>query len=338
MYPTEPQPQYGAAPSAAPHSGPPMSGPPAAGAPEAHAGYGVAPHAYQQPPVPAAPAAPPGSRKLTLGDLLAGVGGLVIFFFSFAPFVAYDEDFIRLLKDDAPQDFPEWFSAWSVQTFMGPLSWWPVLAGVLLIALTALRFALPRDFELVGLRFNHLQVGLSLFAFFVLFGYAVSGKYAFFAEDITNEVAESMRRVASVDVELSFGWGGYLMLVGSIVAVTGAVLNQLAVGPTLWPTAPKPVGYPQQGTMYGQPVPGGYPQQAYGAPQGYPAQPVYQGEQPVAFQQQAPAQSYEAVNQTSAQPVYDPAAYQQQPPEQQQYQPPADQTAPPQNPGQQPPG
>lgn len=336
MYPTEPQPQYGA-PSAAPHSGPPMSGPPASGTPDMSAGYGAAPQAYQQQPVSAAPAAPRGSRTLTLGDLLAGVGGLVIFFFSFAPFVSYDEDFIRLLKEDAPRDFPEWFSAWSVQTFMGPLSWWPVLAGLLLIALTALRFALPRDFELVGMRFNHLQVGLSLFAFFVLFGYAVSGKYAFFAEEITNEVADGMRRIASVDVELSFGWGGYLMLVGSIVAVTGAVLNQLGVGPTLWPSPPKPVGYPQQGTVYGQPAPGYPQQQVYGAPHGYPAQPGYQPEQPVAFQQQAPVQQYEGVSQTTAQPVYDPAAYQQQAPPQEQYQAPTDQTTPPQNPGQQPP-
>jgi uncharacterized membrane protein len=179
-----------------------------------------------QPPAPppvdptqggyAVPSAYPSARPpftLTLGDVLVGGGGLLIVLFSFAPFVSSEDNSFGV--DDS-------WSAWAAEVFMAPLTWWVIFAGLLLIALAVSRMFWPPQREFFGFRPTHLQVGLSLFAFFVLLGYALSDKGGF----------------------LEFGWGGVIMLLGSIVAVAGAVLNHLGIGPTLLPQGPKaPAGY-----------------------------------------------------------------------------------------------
>lgn len=194
-----------------------------------------------QPTPPAAPTSKP-DRRLTLGDGIAAFGGLLVFAFSFAPFVSYEDAFQRQLAAD---NLPTWFSAWSAETFMGPLSWFVVLAGVATIGLAAAHLAWPRTRERLGFRIGHLQVGVALFAFLVTFGYATSDKDVVFGHDLNVSLGEAIPMLRG-GLAFAFDWGGYLMLLGTMLGVVGAILSYLEVGPVLYPQPPQPVpaGYP----------------------------------------------------------------------------------------------
>jgi hypothetical protein len=167
-----------------------------------------------QPPYPSARA----PFTLTLGDALLGGGGALIFLFSFAPFISGGR-----LK----------YSAWATQFFMAPLTWWAIFAGMIMVALALTRNVWPPQREFYGFKPSHVEVGVSLFAFLVLIGYALSDKTEFF----------------------DFGWGGVIMTLGSVVAVVGALMNHLGIGPTLLPNA-RQAAYPAPPASYPEPPAG----------------------------------------------------------------------------------
>ena len=153
----------------------------------------------------------PPARQLGLGDLLVAAGGLFVFLFSFAPFVSELGGGL-------------WFNAWS-RFSLAPLTLWVIFSGVLLVGLAVMHLLTGRELDLVGFRHTHFEVGLGLFNFFVLIGLAMS--------------------------ELPFAWGGVLMLISSIVALAGALLNHFNVGPAFAARMPRagaaqPGGYPPQ--------------------------------------------------------------------------------------------
>lgn len=209
--------------------------------------------------------------KVTLGNALTGGGGLLIFLFSFAPFVRYDNPQLlaRIAKRD---DLPEWFSAWSRETLLAPLSWWAVFAGLCLVGIVGLRLkGTPADREVAGFRLGQIEVMLSLFAGLILLGYALAAKSVVFGTGLLE--ADGLGKF--LDVEMSFGWGGYFMTMGALAAVAGAFLDHRGVGPTVWPrpTAPQsypaPQGYQSGAPQYGMPQPG--------HPPAGPAGPYQQG-------------------------------------------------------------
>jgi hypothetical protein len=241
-------------------------------------------------------------KRILIGDALTAFGGLLVFVFSFAPFVGYSDS--RFSNDLEEHHLPVWFSAWATETFMAPLTWFVVLGGLLAISLAAARMAIPRDREVAGFRTGHLQIGVTIFVFLALFGYATSSKSAIFGHDFAVQFTSETDSA----VEMSFSWGGYLMLFGALVAVVGAVLSHLEIGPTIYPQPPRqpvpaaPAGYPPAPQQYapaaGYPQPGDSPtapypvvgQQGQPAPQGYPQQPAPQQQygQPEAPGQQWP--------------------------------------------------
>lgn len=188
-----------------------------------------------QPTAPAAPTSRP-DRRLTLGDGIAAFGGLLVFAFSFAPFVAYQDPFQRQLEAD---NLPTWFSAWSAETFMGPLTWFVVLAGMITIGLAAAHLAWPRSRELLGFRIGHVQIGVALFAFLVTFGYATSDKDVVFGHDLNVSLGQAIPMLRG-GLAFGFDWGGYLMLLGTVLCAVGAILSYLEVGPVLYPQPPRP--------------------------------------------------------------------------------------------------
>jgi len=182
--------------------------------------------------LPAAGAGPPpGSptpavpRTLRAGDLLVAAGGLLVFGFSFAPFVEYGEQAALLF---GLLDISLSFNAWSPQTFMVPLTTFVVLAGLLAITAAAVRFGLRRDPELLGFRLRQLEVGLALFAFLVLLGMVASEKHAVLG---ARRLASADRSFQAEDVAASTGWGAALMLIGATILVAGTLLNHFRVGP-----------------------------------------------------------------------------------------------------------
>jgi hypothetical protein len=220
---------------------------------------------YPGPPAgypPEPPAAPTEPRTLRLGDLLVAFGALVVFGFSFAPFIEYGERAAFLF---GVLDVPLWFNAWSLQTFMVPLTTFVILAALLSIAAAAVRFGIRRDPELVGFRLRQLEVGLALFAFVVLLGMVASDKHAIVG---ARRIAEADPTFGAEEVAVNTGWGAVLMLLGTIVVLAGALLNHFGVGPVIpvatttpaaagqWPAGPGQPGY-QPG--YWQSAPGSMP-------------------------------------------------------------------------------
>ena len=216
--PMPPQPQY------APNAGAPYAQPGVAPQPQPQ--YAPPPPGYGYPP--AAPARP--KLPLNLGDGLVAFGSLLVFVFSFTPFVGYDSD--DLINSLERSGLPTWFSAWGTETFMAPLTWFVALGGLAAIGLVAARLAVPRDREFIGFKVGHLLVGIALFNFVVLFGYAVSSKSAVFGHDLAVQYG-------SRDFAMALDWGGYLMVFGALIAAVGAVLGHLEIGPILYPPPPK---------------------------------------------------------------------------------------------------
>jgi hypothetical protein len=193
---------------------------------------------------------------LRLGDPLVGLGGLAVFGFSFAPFVAYGEPAAVLF---GVLDVPHEFNAWSLETFLVPLTTFVIVAGLLNLAAATTRFGLRRDPELLGFRLRQLEVGLALFGFVVLLGMIASDKHAVLG---ARRLAEADPTFRLDEVALSTGWGAALMLIGTIVLLVGTLLNHFGVGPAI------PVGGAAPPPAYGQPPP-----PAYGQPPGRPSSP-----------------------------------------------------------------
>jgi len=228
---------------------------------------------YPGPPAgfpPEPPAAPTEPRTLRLGDLLVGFGALVVFGFSFAPFIEYGERAAFLF---GVLDVPLWFNAWSLQTFMVPLTTFVILAALLSIAAAAVRFGLRRDPELVGFRLRQLEVGLALFAFVVLLGMVASDKHAIVG---ARRIADADPTFGAEEVAVNTGWGAVLMLLGAMVVLAGALLNHFGVGPVIPVAATAPAAAGQWPAGPGQPD---YRQQAPGGPPG--SQPPPPGGQPL---------------------------------------------------------
>jgi hypothetical protein len=214
------------------------------------------------------------NRALRLGDLLALGGALVVFVFSFAPFVT-----VTIPAALTGGAVTAWQNAWATEVFMAPLTWFVILAGLLLIAAATVRYMTGRNSELVGFRLTQLELGLALFMLVVLFSMVTSEKHVIFGA--------RARQFGEGGAALDLGWGAILMLVGALAAAAGAVLTHLAVGPVVFPRPAgppqpppgQPYGPPQAGQPYGPPP---QPGQPYAPPmqegQPYPP-PPYQGEQ-----------------------------------------------------------
>lgn len=280
MQPTEPPQASGSGQPvpAAPEPAPPAAGPPAGAPAPPPVGYPAQPGYPQagQPPQPGYPQQPARPKlPVNLGDVLTAAGGALVFFFSFAPFVTYASADLSSELDRS--NLPTWFSAWSPETFMAPLTWFVALGGLVIAGLAATRLVVPRDREYYGFRIGHLQVGLGLFLFLTLFGYATAAKSAVFGHDFGVQFAGAQ----SANLAMHFGWGGYVMLFGGLVAAVGAVLSYLQIGPIVYPQPPKPAA------VY--PLAAGYPP-GYGTPQ-YPGsqQPGYVPGVSAGYQPAAPA-------------------------------------------------
>jgi hypothetical protein len=128
--------------------------------------------------------------------------------------------------------------------FTSPLGWWVAVANVLLLATAVAALWWPRDKEYVGFRRSQVQVALGLYVFLFVLG-ILFADHSF------------------------FGWGGWMMLLCSLVALAGAVLGHLGLlqDPVAVPTGRKatPAGYQAPPAGYQAPPAGGYaPQQAPG--------------------------------------------------------------------------
>jgi hypothetical protein len=190
-----------------------------------------------QPSVPPYASSP---REVRLGDLLVLLGALMVFFFSFAPFVQYSDDLEEGISGDGISSN---FNAWSLETFMVPLTTFVVVAALLGIAAVVTRFGLRRDPSALGFRLGQVEVGLALFVFVVLLGMIASDKHAFFGARRLSESEDDPLFLSQF--RMAVGWGAVLMLIGAIIALAGAVLNHLAIGPafavgTASPPAPPP--------------------------------------------------------------------------------------------------
>jgi hypothetical protein len=191
---------------------------------------------------------PAPTKTLRLGDALELGGSLVVFAFSFAPFIT-----ISIPGLFGGNGLDDSRNAWATEMFMAPLTWFVVLAGLLQIAAVALRYPGGRNPELLGFRLPQLEVGLGLFMLVVLFSMVTSDKEG-----------------------LGTGWGAILMLVGALAAAAGAVLTHLSVGPTVFPMPARPA----TPTTPGQPYPPAGTQPYAGPP--HQAQPYGPEGQPLA--------------------------------------------------------
>lgn len=208
-----------------------------------------------QPPVPPASSAP---RAIPLGDLLAAGGALIVFAFSFAPFVQYGGEMSEGARVDGVS--PR-FNAWSTEIFMVPLTTFVVVAAMLGIAAVGVRFGLRRELSALGFRMRQVEVGLALFVFVVLLGMIASDKHAFFgARRFADEADPFLLTESRMDV----GWGAVLMLVGAMIALAGAVLGHFSIGPAITvggkPAPPPPPAAPPTSYSSWQTDPGSQPQ------------------------------------------------------------------------------
>jgi hypothetical protein len=183
------------------------------------------------------------AREARLGDLLVVLGALMVFIFSFAPFVEYGGEFGDVV---APPGFSGTFNAWSMETFMVPLTTFVVVASLLSIAAVAVRLVQRRDPSALGFRLRQVEVGLAMFVFFVLLGMITSSKPIFFG-------ARRFDDPILTESTLAVAWGAVLMLIGAILVVAGAVLNHFGLGGSFAiggtsrtgePPPPPPSGWP----------------------------------------------------------------------------------------------
>ena len=197
------------------------------------------------------------NRPLLLGDLLAGVAAIVLFLASFTPFVSYDS--AKLTDDLKKNDLSTWFTAWSTQTFMAPLTWFVVLAALMVLAITAHKYFRGNEARFLTFTLPQLQLVFALFSAVTLIGYAVSRKSVIFGADYSAAVGK-VPATTAFDTRLSFSFGGYLMLLMALLAVAGAVLNVLGIERVVLPRPAKPETPPRgaprtDSPFYGAAVP-----------------------------------------------------------------------------------
>lgn len=197
------------------------------------------------------------ARALRLGDLLAAGGALLVFVFSFTPFIE-----VSVPEFSDVGEASGWQNAWATETFMAPLTWFVVLAGLLLIGAAAVRYLRGQDPQLIGFRLTQVEVGLALFMLVVLFSMVTSDKHVIFGR-VGRQLGEGAAR-------LEVSWGAILMLIGALIATVGAVLTHLGVGPVI---------VPQRAQPQAQAGPAGH---SYGPPPGQPYPPPPPAGQPYA--------------------------------------------------------
>jgi hypothetical protein len=221
----------------------------------------VNPNQPQYPATGNSPSPAGAGRGLSfaLSDVIVAGGAFLFLIFSFTPLISIDVTGISAFGGSADTNL------WD---FVSPLGWWVGVANVLLLATAVVALWWPRDKEYVGFRRSQVQVALGLYVFLFILG-------ILFAEHSI------------------FGWGGWLMLLFSLVALVGAVLGHLGMVqepiaiPIRGKSAPAQVGYQAPPAGYQAPPAGGYaPPQAPGgyqppatpgyAPGQAPAQPPHQ--------------------------------------------------------------
>jgi hypothetical protein len=110
---------------------------------------------------PDQPAAKTSGLYIRLADAIVAGGGLIMFLFSFAPFVS---------GGGVSQN------AWS---FLSPVVLFVVFAGVLLIGTALVDAFWHRDKQVVGVHRHQIQVGIALYALVTLLGFALVSDYGF---------------------------------------------------------------------------------------------------------------------------------------------------------------
>jgi hypothetical protein len=208
-------------------------------------------------PAPGNQPAPAGAGRglsFALSDVIVGGAAFLFFIFSFMPLISIDVASFSGFGGSADT------SLWD---FVSPLGWWVAVANVLLLATAAAALWWSREKEYVGFRRSQVQVALGLYVFLFVLG-------ILFAEHSI------------------FGWGGWLMLLFSLVALAGAVLGHLGMlqEPVAIPTGRRsapaaPAGYqaPPAGGYTPPQTQGGYqPPATNYTPGQAPAQPPNQGD------------------------------------------------------------
>ncbi len=180
---------------------------------------------------------PPPSRRsalldkpLILGDLLAAAGALVLVLASFLPFVSYDD--AALVKALEGLKVSTWFTAWSGQTFMAPVTWFTILSAVGVLAIAGHRYVRGDDRTVLTFTLPQLQFVLAAFPAVTLVGYLIARKGVVFGADYA-EALGKVKATAPFGTQLSLSFGGYLMLLAALVAVAGTVLNLLGIQRTV---------------------------------------------------------------------------------------------------------
>jgi hypothetical protein len=157
----------------------------------------------------------PATMRIPISDAFVMLGGVMILGFSFAPFVSYQPT----TRNGAGVDF----TAWEWTGYLAPLTWFVVLAGLLLLAFGLSR-ALNGDQSLLTFRTSQLQFVVAAYAASVLIGYALAEKGA----HSTSSVEFWGTKVQTGAMQAGeLGWGGVLMLVGALIALVGALINLL---------------------------------------------------------------------------------------------------------------
>lgn len=195
---TAPTPDY-ATPESAPRLEPPP--PPV-----------LAPPTTATPPPPEMPSAQASPQLPPLGDLMVMLGGLMILGFSFGPFVSYATASRTFQAGSVNR------SAWEWSAFMAPLTWFVILGGLFLLAL-GLSHALSGERKLFTFKISQLQLVVAAYTTSILIGYALADK----SLSVNVNLLDAQLVVGNGE----YAWGGVLMLVGSLVALVGAVFTLL---------------------------------------------------------------------------------------------------------------
>jgi hypothetical protein len=185
------------------------------------------------------------AHTFRIGDLGVLLGALLVFGFSFAPFLRYPSQ----VQQRMDLDVSLVFNAWSLELFMVPLTTFVIMAAVLTAVSAVVRFALKRDPHIVGFRLRQLEVGTALFTAVVLFGMVSSVKHSMLGAKRISEASPVLSADAS-GLSLENGWGAIMMLISAFVLLVGTLLNHFEVGPPIRVTGgsnragPKAGGHP----------------------------------------------------------------------------------------------
>ncbi|WP_163568669.1 hypothetical protein [Fodinicola feengrottensis] len=136
-------------------------------------------------------------RRLSVGGLIATLGAIVLVIGSFAPFVAYGGPAATLRR------LPDSYPAWSMRTFMFPLSVLPVILAVVVVLMMVAGVRRASGTVPLPLGSRQVMVVAAFGALLILSGYAVSAKAVVFDPAVFAPAAAGL--------SLSFGGGGLTM-------------------------------------------------------------------------------------------------------------------------------